>query len=98
MLELILLFQILIIFFVIICFIILKQQHKDLNINISTTRRIIRNMKTDMTIEELKEDINTYILVKFPESQKYINCKQCHVCIDIEGAYFVPKHIYNKEK
>ena len=98
MLELILFFQILIILLIIISFIVLKEQHKDLNINITTTRRVIRNMKTDMTIEELKEDINTYVLVKFPESQKYMSFKQCHACIDIEGAYFVPKHIYNKEK
>lgn len=98
MLGLILFFQILIILLIIISFIVLKQQHKDININISTTRRIVRNMKTDMTIEELKEDINTYVLVKFPESQKYMNFKQCHACIDVEGAYFVPKHIYNREK
>lgn len=98
MLGLILFFQILIIFFMILCFIVLKQQHEDLDINISTTKRIVRNMKTDMTIEELKEDINTYVLVEFPESQKYMSFKQCHSCIDVKGAYFVPKHIYDKEK
>ena len=51
-----------------------------------------------MTNEELKEDINNYILVEFPESQKYMSFKQCYACIDVEGAYFVPKYIYNKEK
>ena len=82
----------------ILCFIVLKEQHKDLNINTSTTRRIVRNMKTDMTIEELKEDINIYIFVEFPESQKYMSFKQCYACIYVEGAYFVPKYIYDKEK
>lgn len=87
----------------IICFIILKQQHKDMNINISTTRRIVRNMKTDMTIEELKEDINTYVLVKFPESQKYMNLSafhkiDIHPAVKIDGALFVRKDHYNKYK
>lgn len=43
-----------------LCFIVLNQQHKDININTSTTRHYINNI--------------------------------------IKNSYFVPKHIYDKEK
>ena len=95
MLELILFFNILIIFFMIICFIVLKEQHKDININISTTRHYISSIIKN---SNKNDDDTIYVLVKFPESQKYMSFKQCHSCIDIEGAYFVPKYIYDKEK
>lgn len=60
MLGLILFFQIVIIFIIMLCFIVLNQQHKDININTSTTRHYVSNI--------------------------------------IKNSYFVPKHIYNKEK
>lgn len=40
--------------------------------------------------------MNKYILVEFPESQKYMDCdwfdEEAHLCIDIASAYFIPKH------
>lgn len=36
-----------------------------------------------------------FILVKFPESQ-YFDVRDCHICIDIDGALFVPKDLYIK--
>lgn len=107
MLGLILFFQVLIIFFIMICFIVLKQQHKDLNINITATRRFIRNVKTDMTIDEVKEDIkmnsSTYVLVEYPESQKYMNKQafnniEIHPAVNIDGAIFIPLNQYIKYK
>ena len=107
MLGLVLFFQILIIVLITIYFIILKEQHKDLNINITTTRRLIRNIKTDMTIEEVKEDIkmnsSTYVLVEYPESQKYMNKSafnniEIHPAVNVNGAIFIPLNQYVKYK
>lgn len=95
MLGLILFFQILIIFFMMLCFIVLKQQHKDININTSRTKYYISSIIKN---SYKNNDDTIYVLVNFPESQKYMSFKQCYACIDIEGAYFVPKHIYDKEK
>ena len=80
----------------ILCFIILREQHKDINVNTSTTRYYLSSIIKKYSNKS--DDDNIYILVKFPESQKYMSFKQCHTCIDIEGAYFVPKYIYDKEK
>lgn len=53
MIALILFLQVVIIFFMIICFVTLKQQHEDINTNISLTRRYIHNL-----IEESYENKN----------------------------------------
>lgn len=98
MLGLILFFQILIIFFMILCFIVLKQQHKDININTSTTRHYISSIIKQYSNKNNDDNDEIYVLVKFPESQKYMSFKQCHACFYIDGAYFVPKCIYDKEK
>ena len=40
--------------------------------------------------------LTKYILVEFPESQKYIGNKDCHICFEMASAVFVPEEIYNK--
>jgi hypothetical protein len=43
--------------------------------------------------------MNEFILVEFPQSQKYMNCdwfdKEAHLCIDLASAYFIPKNRIN---
>ena len=50
----------------------------------------------DIWAEPIHKENNKYILVEFPESQKYIGNKECHVCFEIACAVFVPEDIYNK--
>ena len=50
----------------------------------------------DIWPEPIHKENNKYILVEFPESQKYIGNKECHVCSEIACAIFVPEDIYNK--
>lgn len=52
----------------------------------------------DIWIEHIHRENNKFILVEFPESQKYINNKECYVCFELASAVFVPEDIYNKEK
>ena len=49
----------------------------------------------DIWSEPIHKENNKYILVEFPESQKYIGNKECHVCFELAGAIFVPENIYN---
>ena len=49
----------------------------------------------DIWPEPIHRENNKYILVEFPESQKYIGNKECYVCFEIASAVFVPEHIYN---
>ena len=49
----------------------------------------------DIWTEPIEKENNKYILVEFPESQKYIGNKECYVCFEIASAVFVPEHIYN---
>ena len=43
-----------------------------------------------------------YKLVEFPEVQKYMDDpdfdKECFICVDIDGACFVPETMINKYK
>lgn len=36
-----------------------------------------------------------YILVNWPQSQKFMEDNRCFSCIEIEGAVFVPENVYN---
>ena len=36
-----------------------------------------------------------YILVEWPRSQTFMQDSRCYQCVDIEGAIFVPKNVYN---
>lgn len=49
---------------------------------------------------QLKNKImNEFILVEFPQSQKYMNCdwfeEEAYFCIELDSAYFIPKHRIN---
>lgn len=41
-----------------------------------------------------------YILVEFPEVQDYMDLEwfedEAHVCVDIDGAFFIPEERYLK--
>lgn len=36
-----------------------------------------------------------YVLVEWPESQKFMDHDECYSCPAIDGAMFVPEKIYN---
>lgn len=60
-------------------------------------KNILHHAKQRKQIRKLKSKImNEYILIEFPESQKYMGFKwfnkESHLCIDISSAYFIPKN------
>lgn len=41
--------------------------------------------------------MEAYVLVHWPESQKFMDNEECLPCDSIEGALFVPEDIYKAE-
>lgn len=37
-----------------------------------------------------------YILVEWPDSQHFIGHPDCHLCVELDSAWFVPETLYNK--
>ena len=40
--------------------------------------------------------MSRYVLVEWPESQEFVGHPDCHLCTELDNAYFVPEDLYCK--